>query len=329
MPYKRTINGKVVYWPERCNIGKTKLLLDPALSPMENVWRMVRIASLIRLTMFKLWAYDYNDMADLEQMVQIATYNKLLRMVRDKEYDRRYSFYLNVRAACWSVAQHVVDKWMQDIRQRYSNLDGTAVIGSSEHGSLTLFDSLAAHKVPRLLTESDYYSQYLNKRRWYEYDRPSDRTKALRAESYSAYDEYCEDCLLYNVSDVLSYDDFVRNNYTKDEQKIIAKPIYGRAANKAHDAAGRPRLDPDKYKAKLAYNREWYAKNKGKKPRNPKRSIAELEPDEREARRAYYRDWYKRNREKLLVYNAEYRANNRERIRQYSKTWHAKQKAAD
>ena len=327
MPCKRIINGRTVFWPERCDVGKKAILLDPQLSPMENVWRMVRIASLIRLTMFKLWAYDYNDMADLEIMVQIATYNKLLRMVRDKEYNRNFSFYINVRGACWSVAQHVVDKWMQDIRQRYNNLDGTAVIGASEHGSLTLFDSLAAHKVPRLMTESDYYCNYL-KRRWYEYDRPCDRTKALRAESYSSYDEYCEDCLLYNISDVLSYDDFVRQNYTPEEQKIIAKPIYGVKANKAHDNAGRPRLSPDKYKAKLAYNREWYAKNKGR-PRKPKKSIAELQPDEREERRAYYRDWYQRNREKLLAYNAEYRANNRERIRQYSRKWHQKQKAAD
>ena len=327
MPCKRIINGRTVFWPERCDVGKKEILLDPKLSNMENVWRMVRIASLIRLTMFKLWAYDYNDMADLEQMVMLATYNKLLRMVRDKEYNRNFSFYNNVRGACWSVCQHVVDAWMDQIRQRYNNLDGNGSVIESEHGSLTLFDTIAAHRVPRLMTESDYYCNYL-KRRWYEYDRPCDRTKALRAESYSSYDEYCEDCLLFNVSDVLSYDDFVKQNYTKEEQRIIAKPIYGVKANKAHDNAGRPRLSPDKYKAKLAYNREWYAKNKGR-PRKPKKSIAELEPDEREERRAYYRDWYQRNREKLLAYNAEYRANNRERIRQYSRKWHQKQKAAD
>lgn len=330
MPCKRIVNGKVVYWPERCDVGKKEILLDPKLTPMENVWRMVRIASLIRLAMYRLWAYDYQDMSDLEIMVQMATYNKLLRMVRDKEYNRNFSFYVNVRGACWSVCQHVVDAWMQDIRQRYKNLDGDGSIVNSENGTLTLFDSLAAHKVPRLMTESDYYSNYLNKRRWFEYDRPSDRTKALRAESYASYDEYCEDCLLFNVSDVLSYDDFVKQNYTPEERKIIAKPIYGVKANKAHDAAGRPRLAPDKYKAKLAYQREWYKKNKGR-PRKPKKSIAELEPEQREERRSYYRDWYKRNREKLLAYNAEYRAANRDRIRQYSKDWYAKkkEKAAD
>ena len=327
MPCKRIVNGRVVFWPERCNIGKKKLLLDPKLTPMENVWRMVRIASLIRLTTFRLWSYEYSDMADLEQMVMLATFNRLKAMVRDKEYSREHSFYLNVRAACWSVAQHVVDAWMKDIRQRYKNLDGNGSVGDSENGTLTLFDSLAAHNVPRLMTESDYYSQYLNKRRWFEYERPCDRTKALRAESYSSYDEYCEDCLLYNISDVLSYDDFVKQNYTAEERKIIAKPIYGVKANKAHDNAGRPRLSPDKYKAKLAYNREWYAKNKGR-PRKPKKSIAELEPEQREERRSYYRDWYKRNREKLLVYNAEYRAANRDRIRQYSKDWYAKKKSA-
>lgn len=319
--------GGVQWWPDYYK-AKERELLDPKKTPSDNLWETIWKVSCIWLNKARVWSDNKQDMEDLEQTVRIATYNRLLYIVRNGNYRREFSFWVNCTRSCWSIVHKCIAVWLDDIKFRHSHIsDGDASIVNSEHGTLTLFDSLAAHKVPRLMTESDYYCNYL-KRRWYEYDRPCDRTKALRAESYSSYEEYCEDCLLYNISDVLSYDDFVRQNYTLEERKIIAKPIYGKAANKAHDNAGRPRLSPDKYKAKLAYNREWYAKNKGR-PRKPKKSIAELEPEQREERRSYYRDWYQRNREKLLAYNAEYRANNRERIRQYSRKWHQKQKDAN
>ena len=294
MPYKRIVHGQTVYWPERCNVGKKEILLDPALSPMENVWRMVRIACLVRLAMFKLWSYDYNDMADLEQMVQIATYNKLLRMVRDKEYDRRYSFYLNVRACCWSVCQHVVDAWLQEIKQRYNVLDGNSPIGNSEHGTLTLFDSLASHKVTRLMTDSDYCEKF-EKRRWHEFERQGDRTRVLREETRKTYDQYCEDCLLYGVHEVLSYDDFIKRNYSESELDLICKRSRQRI-KKANAKAGRPRFESTN--------------------------------DKKEAQREYNRAYYQMHKESARAYAAEYRAQNREKIKEYQRKWYLKNKAS-
>lgn len=355
MPCKRIVNGRVVYWPERCDIGNTKILLDPNLTPMENCWRIIKIVTLIRLTMFKIFAYDYGDMADLETMVQIATYNRLRDMVKNGEYNRDYSFYLNVRASCYSIAQHVVDKWMADIRQRYNNLDGNGIIGNSEHGTLTLFDSLAAHKVPRLMTNTDFYNKY-RYRHWFDYDRPCDRTKVLRAETYRAYDEYCDDCLLFNITDVLSYDDFVKQNYTEEEQKVIAKPIYGVKANKSHAKAGRPRLAPtetrpkaeprrkktpeERLEAKKSYQHEWYLR------RRANMSEAELEakrahdrayqnernsrltPEQREAKNAYNREYnhtheIKRTPRKRID---ELEPEQREAKRKYYREWYVRNK---
>jgi hypothetical protein len=262
---------------------------------MENCWRIIKIASLIRLTMFKIFAYDYGDMADLEQMVQIATYNRLRDMVKNGEYDRRYSFYLNCRAACWSVAQHVLDKWLADLKQRYNNLDGNAVIGNSDHGSLTLFDSLASHTTPRLMTESDYCVKY-DKRRWHEYDRQGDRTRVLREETHKAYDQYCEECLLYGVQDVLSYDDFVKRNYSESELDLICKRPRQRL-KKANAKAGRPRFES--------------STNEKKK-----------------AQREYNRAYYQRHKESARAYAAEYRAQNREKIKEYQRKWYLKNKAS-
>jgi len=293
MPYKRTVHGQTVYWPERCNIGKQRILLDPKQTPMENCWRVIKIVTLIQLTSFKLFSYDYGDMADLETMVQIATYNRLRDMVKNSEYNRRYSFYLNVRSACYSIAQHVVDKWLQDIRQRYNHLDGNGSVVNSENGSLTLFDSLASHKVARLMTDSDY-SERFEKRRWNEFERQGDRTRVLREETHKAYDQYCEDCLLYGVHDVLSYDDFVKRNYSESEIALICKRPRQRL-KKANAKAGRPRFESTN--------------------------------DKKEAQREYNRAYYQRHKESARAYAAEYRAQNRQKIKEYQRKWYLKNKA--
>jgi hypothetical protein len=292
MPYKRTIHGQTVYWPERCNIGNRKVLLDPKQTPMENCWRVIKIVTLVRLTMFKIFSYDYGDMADLETMVQIATYNRLRDMVKNGEYERRYSFYLNCRAACWSIAQHVLDKWLADIKQRYNNLDGNGYIGDSENSSLTLFDSLASHKVTRLMTDSDYSARF-EKRSWHEFERQGDRTRVLREETRKAYDQYCEDCLLYGVKEVLSYDDFIKRNYSESELDLICKRPRQRL-KKANAKAGRPRFESTN--------------------------------DKKEAQREYNRAYYQRHKESARAYAAEYRAQNRDKIKEYQRKWYQKQK---
>ena len=299
MPCKRIIHGRVVFWPERCTLGKQRILLDAALTPMENLWRIIKAVSLIRLTSMRLQAYTYEDMADLESMVMYATYAKLRRMLAEGTYDRKFSLYLNVRAACWGMCQHVVDTWMADIRQRYNLLDGYGNISQSDHGSVALFDTLSDCNSTKLLTGSEFYSKHAKPVNWASYSRPCDRTSALRKETHKAYNEYCEECCLYGIDNVIKYDEFVRKNYNEEEQALIFETKPPKKLRPGRKNAGRPRAKSSAEKKEV-----------------------------QDAKRAYYRDWYQKNKDRLSALSAQYRARNRDKIKEYHREWYRNKKSA-
>ena len=222
---------------------------------------MVKIATLVRLAMFKVYAYEYEDMADLEDMVQIATYNNLRRMVRDKEYDRRYSFYLNVRAACWSVCQHVVDKWMREIRQRYNLVDGNNVVNSdkSTHSHETLFDMVSTESVPKLITASEFRNYSLTD--WRDAKTEASRTNVLNRLAEESYEQYCEDCLEFGIKPVDKVV-FLTKSYTDEERDLMLyspKPVneYMRRYRKRMKST-----DPHYQDKRRAYNKQYYQRHK-------------------------------------------------------------------
>lgn len=295
MPYRHiTLSGEEVYWPERYNLGKRRLLLDPNKTPMQNCWDTIKAVSLILLAKKKLYARSYEDMFELESMVMFATFNKLKEMVRTGIYDRRYSFYLNVRSACLSVCQHTVDSWLLRVKESYKMVDGSGIISDKDNASLTLFDTLSDSNSTRLMTSSEYYSRHAKPVHWSSYARASDRTAALRKSVQNAYDNYVEECVLYDVDDVISYDEFVRKNYSDEEQAIIFENKTTKKLRPGRKNAGRPR--------------------------------AKLSEAKKEALRAYYRDWYRKNKERLSNLSAQYRAKNRDKIQAYHREWYQKKK---
>lgn len=290
-----TLSGEVVFWPERCNLGTRRLRLDPNKSPMQNCWDTIKAVSLIFLASKKLFARSYEDMFDLESMVMFATFNKLKEMVRTGRYNRNYSFYLNVRSCCYSVCQHTVDLWLARVKESYKLVDGGDLVSDKDNASLTLFDTLSDCNSTRLMTGSEFYSRRAKPVHWSSYVRPCDRKSALRKDTRKAYDEYCEECVLYDVDDVISYDEFVRKNYSDEEQALIFETNVPKKLRPGHAKAGRPR--------------------------------APLSEAKRDARRAYYRDWYKRNKERISNMSAQYRALHRDKLQEYQRKWYRKNKA--
>lgn len=228
---------------------------------MENCWKMIKIATLVRLAMFKVYAYEYDDMADLEQMVMLATFNRLKSMVRDKEYSREHSFYLNVRAACWSVCQHVVDGWMRDIRQRYNLVDGDNVVNSdkSTHSHETFFDMVATETVPRLITGSEYRAYSLTD--WRDAKTEAGRTNVLNRLAEESYEQYCEECLEFGLKPVDKVV-FLTNSYTDEERQIM---LYSANPVNEYMRQYRERLkktDPKYFEKRRAYNKQYYQRHK-------------------------------------------------------------------
>ena len=222
---------------------------------------MIKIATLIRLAMFKVYAYDYDDMADLEQMVMLATFNRLKAMVRDKEYSREYSFYLNVRAACWSVCQHVVDGWMSDIRQRYNLVDGDQVVNSdkSAHSHETVFDMMATEAVPRLITSSEFRNYSLTD--WRDAKTPAGRTNVLNRLAEESYDLYREECLEFGLEPVDKVV-FITKSYTDEERQLM---MYSPKPVNEYMRIYRDRMkstDPHYLDKRREYNKIYYQKHK-------------------------------------------------------------------
>jgi hypothetical protein len=131
---------------------------------------------------------------------------------------------------------------------------------------------------------------------WSSYARASNRSTALRKETRKAYDEYCEECVLYEVENVISYNEFVRRNYSDEEQALIFNDKPPKKLRPGNKNAGRPR--------------------------------APLSEEKQEARRAYYRDWYRKNKDRLSALSAQYRAQNRDKLKEYHREWYYKTKKA-
>lgn len=222
MPVLRARYGRDVWWCDRCTPKPDELLIRADAKPLDEVWRLVQIASLIRIAWSKAWAYSYDDMEDLQQTTYIATYHELLRRVREGLYDRSVSLYLNLRSCCWAVYQHNLDKWMAGIRQRMNTVDAWAVVG---HGDMMMHgnDMCIYDKVPngavRLITDSDM-RDYSKHKTWKTMKRSRDRHVRLKKEVQEQYDMYCESCMELGT-EPMQYDDFLSNNLTEEEMGVL------------------------------------------------------------------------------------------------------------
>lgn len=222
MPVLRARYGQDVWWSDRCTPKPDELLIRADAPPMEELWRLLRIACLIRIAWSKAWSYNYDDMEDLQQTTYVATYNELLRRIREGIYDRRVPLYLNLRSCCWAVYQHNLDSWMERIRRRLNTVDAWATVGHDDsvgHGNdMCIYDKIPNGFV-RLITDSDVrdYSKHLS---WKTMTRKRDQHVRLKKDMQEQYELYCESCMELGT-EPMQYDDFLANNLTKEEMSIL------------------------------------------------------------------------------------------------------------
>lgn len=222
MPVLRARYGRDVWWSDRCTPRPDELLIRPDAPPMEELWRLLRIACLIRIAWSKAWSYNFDDMEDLQQTTYVVTYQELLRRLREGMYDFSVSLYLNLRSCCWAVYQRNLDAWMERIRRRLNTVDAWATMAHDDligHGNdACLYDKIPNGSV-RLITDSDS-RDYSKHRTWRTMTRKRDQHVRLRKEMQEQYDLYCESCMELGA-DPMPYDDFLSNNLTEEEMKVL------------------------------------------------------------------------------------------------------------
>lgn len=181
-----------MYTTDWVSVGKN-MLIDPNLTPRENIAKFVNACSLVWLSKYRLYSEDPADIDELEQDARCATMTALLIKVRTGEYRRDLSFYLNVRSCAWSVISNIVRlyKRKMELKKPVEPID--AVI---DHEHCTLLDITAAHQVPKLRTEGEFRK---------------DHTRINRVLQ-DAYDDYVGDCEELGISSG-SYQDWVRKNF--------------------------------------------------------------------------------------------------------------------
>lgn len=261
-------HGRVVWWPDRVNIGHKAMLIRADASPRDEIWRFIKTIVSIFLTKYKAWSYEREDMEELEQMCYTAAYCRLLYIVRTGQYRKDLSFYLNVRSAVYSTCYSTYNVWLRDIRARMDLVDGTAPLTSDDHNLATLFDLKASESVPRLRTDSEYNTSKITD--WHNAIRKVDQQRILNESIVDDYSRYCEDCAELGIEPVDKVT-FVCKNCTQEEHELLQyEPAKRTQYNRKY--MQKLKSDPVRRERRRAYDRAYHAKRRAEKEAQKKKA---------------------------------------------------------
>ena len=252
--------GKVVWWPDRVDIGYKAMLIRADASPRDEIWRFIKTLVSIFLTKYKAWAYDEQDMLELESMCYTAAYCRLLRIVRTGQYRKDLSFYLNVRSAVLGTCFNTYKVWLRDMQERANLIDGTAPLVDEDHNHATLFDLKASESVPKLRTDAEHKAKRID---WREAKTPGGMLRSLHEQSEDDYTRYCEDCAELGVEPVDRVV-FIAKSYTEQEQGMIAEYEPYQEYQRQKRWLDKARANPEYKFNRRQYNKAYYEQNKDK-----------------------------------------------------------------
>lgn len=270
---RRVVKSGIEYWfPDKYD-AKRHETLDPELTPTQNLWAVIHKVTCIWLTKSHVYATAQEDMDDLEAEVRMATYYRLQYLVRTKQYQRKYSFWVNCTRACWSICNAHIQRWFNRIHEKSKQMCGDMAIEGTD---VPLFELLSFN--PTLVTSSECWSA--QKMRWQDAQRPYEKWKKLNEHVEDEYLEYTESCLELGVEPVDKVS-FVLENYSEEERKLMAdKPTNSITySNYYRNWRARKKLtDPEWSERKRIYDREYQRKyNEKRKAERKKKKEARLQ----------------------------------------------------
>ena len=253
------IHGVELWRPDYYKVDNVQL--DPALTPMENCWRIIDMQVSVWLNKYKMFAYSEDRMVDLEQMCRVAVYQELVRYVVEKVYNKRYNFWCNVRSCAWSVIPRTIKKWREQDIIHTNELDGNAVVNDdpASHSHETFFDMIPTESVPKLVTDGEKtYYRILD---WKEGSTQAARTSLLNKHCATDYDKYLEECEELGVEPVDKVT-FVCRSYTPEEQKLIKDYKPPKLYASQYKWITKKRQDPEFREKMRSYSHSYYERNK-------------------------------------------------------------------
>ena len=159
---------------------------------VENLWDCVHtntVAFRNRAAAHGL-TLTYNEWAEVISEVDIAAVRCFMRMLKDKRYNRNYSFYLNVRAAVYSVFYRTVNAYLE----KYVK---TAMSSYDRHDAEKRAYILDHARVLRYVAnESEAKNAMAALRVWM---RTPDNMNHVNHERVTEIWDYCESCMENNI----------------------------------------------------------------------------------------------------------------------------------
>lgn len=213
MSHQSFYNNSVVWRPDTCTVPK-HMIIDANAAPMDEVWRFVRTCCQVFMAKWKIWSYSKDDIDELEQNIYMHCYFLLVWRVRNGRYNRLYSFYHNVRSCAMSTVSSEIRAWLPKIKDKLNNVNiEQRVVGADERG-IRLIDTLSARPTWRTSAE------FKNKPKELPDVLTQKDASTLRRVIDNDYYSYLDDCEEFCVENVLSEDEFIRNNYSDREYEI-------------------------------------------------------------------------------------------------------------
>lgn len=269
---RAVIKNGVEYWFPDLYKAKQRELLDPNLTPSQNLWNTIHKVTCIWLTKAHVYATTKEDMDDLEAEVRMATYYRLQYLVRTRQYQRKFSFWVNCTRACWSICNSHIQRWFNRIHEKSKHMCGDMAVDGTD---VPLFDLISFN--PTLVTSSENWSA--QKLKWQDAQRPYERWRKLNETVEDEYLLYTESCLDLGV-DPVDKVTFVLENYTEEERKIMStNPIKSITySNYFKNWVARKKLEDPAWAArKKQHDREYQRKyNEKRKAERKKRKAAKL-----------------------------------------------------
>ena len=226
-----TDKGIRIWKPDRVTL-RGKFQLDPDLSPMENLWNVIRIQASIWLAKYKVYSLDGpEEVDDLFYALMLRIFLELRRKVWDGTYRRDLSLYLNVRSSAWAVTGNMLKQWRSEQEKRKETLHmDQLLLGEPDSAPKTLGDTISYEEAflsYRSQSEINKESKRRQRQRHNAKSLADPSVNVLKREAMlkrmqkvrdakeqqDEYDRYVSECEFFGLADHLDYESFVRQNY--------------------------------------------------------------------------------------------------------------------
>lgn len=209
------VGNRVIWVPDSITIPKEGIKLDPNLSPMDNLWRVVNAQVSIWLCKYKVYTDYEEDMQDLENSFAITIVNELKRRLRLGKYRRDMSLWLNVRSCAWGTCSWLLRRFKKHMNEQKMLIPLSAGADDDDSNLQGIVEMIPSEKIPRLKTKYDDVIRTMERQRKGHKSKPRLCYSKERIPQYMEDDwmDYLESCYECGIEPAMSQDEYLGMQY--------------------------------------------------------------------------------------------------------------------